>query len=48
MSFHTARADRGDRGIEIREGLFFTIVGGKVTDIDACTEDLDEMDAFWS
>ncbi|QIP87336.1 nuclear transport factor 2 family protein [Streptomyces sp. Tu 2975] len=48
MSFHTSRADRGDRGIEIREGLFFTIVGGKVTDIDECTEDLDEMDAFWS
>lgn len=27
MSFHTARADRGDRGIEIRQGLFFRIVG---------------------
>ncbi|MEV4685095.1 nuclear transport factor 2 family protein [Streptomyces kurssanovii] len=48
MSFHTVRADRGDRGIEIRDGLFFTIVGGKVTDIDECTEDLDEVDAFWS
>ncbi|MER6613098.1 nuclear transport factor 2 family protein [Streptomyces xantholiticus] len=47
MSFHTARADRGDRGIEIREGLFFTIVGGKVTDIDECVEDIDEMNAFW-
>lgn len=48
MSFHTTRADRGDRGIEVREGLFFTIVGGKITDIDECTEDLDEVDAFWS
>ncbi|UQX00983.1 nuclear transport factor 2 family protein [Streptomyces sp. RerS4] len=48
MSFHTVRADRGDRGIEIREGLFFTIVGGKITDIDECTEDIDEHDAFWS
>ncbi|ATW52472.1 nuclear transport factor 2 family protein [Streptomyces peucetius] len=47
MSFHTARADRGDRGIELREGLFFTIVGGKVTDIDECVEDIDEMNAFW-
>ncbi|MEV7418254.1 nuclear transport factor 2 family protein [Streptomyces sp. NPDC089919] len=47
MSFHTLRADRGDRGIEIREGLFFTIVGGKITDIDQCTEDIDEEDAFW-
>ncbi|MEU4499209.1 nuclear transport factor 2 family protein [Streptomyces sp. NBC_00210] len=48
MSFHTARADRGDRGIEIREGLFFTIVDGKITDIDECTEDIDEEDSFWS
>jgi ketosteroid isomerase-like protein len=48
MAFHTARADRGDRGIEIREGLFFTIVGGKITDIDECTEDIDEEDRFWS
>ncbi|MFI5665424.1 nuclear transport factor 2 family protein [Streptomyces sp. NPDC051704] len=48
MSFHTARADRGDRGIEIQEGLFFTIVGGKVSDIDECTQDIDEEDRFWS
>lgn len=48
MSFHTTRADRGDHGIEIREGLFFTIVGGKITDIDECTEDIDEEDRFWS
>ncbi|GAA4790734.1 nuclear transport factor 2 family protein [Streptomyces sanyensis] len=48
MAFHTARADRGDRGIEVREGLFFTIMGGKVTDVDLCTEDLDQVDAFWS
>lgn len=48
MSFHTVRADRGDRGIEIREGLFFTIVGGKITDVDQCTEDIDEEDTFWS
>ncbi|WP_030761384.1 nuclear transport factor 2 family protein [Streptomyces sp. NRRL F-2664] len=48
MAFHTARGDRGDRGIEIREGLFFTIVGHKITDIDQCTADIDEEDAFWS
>ncbi|MFE2171067.1 nuclear transport factor 2 family protein [Streptomyces sp. NPDC059447] len=48
MSFHTLKADRGDRGIEVQEGLFFTIVGGKITDIDACTQDIDEEDAFWS
>ncbi|MFF4320174.1 nuclear transport factor 2 family protein [Streptomyces sp. NPDC001568] len=48
MSFHLMRGDRGDRGIELHEGLFFTIVGGKITDIDECVEDLDESDAFWS
>jgi ketosteroid isomerase-like protein len=48
MSFHTARADRGDRGLEMREGLFFTIVGGRVTDIDVCVEDIDELNAFWN
>lgn len=48
MSFHTARADRGDRGIEIRQGLFFTIIGNKITDIDQCTADIDEEDVFWS
>ncbi|MFD9338621.1 nuclear transport factor 2 family protein [Streptomyces sp. NPDC060028] len=48
MSVHTSRGDRGDRGIEIREGLFFTIIGHKITDIDQCTADIDESDAFWS
>ncbi|WP_424213957.1 nuclear transport factor 2 family protein [Streptomyces sp. BI20] len=48
MAFHIAMGDRGDRGIEIREGLFFTLVGGKITDIDECSEDLDEHDAFWA
>ncbi|MFJ6798693.1 nuclear transport factor 2 family protein [Streptomyces sp. NPDC091268] len=48
MSVHISRGDRGDRGIEIREGLFFTIVGNKISDIDECTEDIDEIDAFWS
>lgn len=48
MAFHTFRADRGDHGLEIREGLFFTIVGGKISDIDECTEDIDEEDRFWS
>ncbi|MFD8981034.1 nuclear transport factor 2 family protein [Streptomyces sp. NPDC059564] len=47
MSLHTVQADRGDRGIEMHEGLFFTIVGGKISDIDECTQDIDESDAFW-
>ncbi|MFE9253705.1 nuclear transport factor 2 family protein [Streptomyces sp. NPDC006879] len=48
MSVHTIRADRGDRGIEMGGGLFFTIVGGKITDIDECVADIEESDAFWS
>ncbi|GAA3393152.1 nuclear transport factor 2 family protein [Streptomyces roseoviridis] len=47
MSVHKWHADRGDRGIEMEGGLFFTIVGGKVTDIDECVADIDEADAFW-
>ncbi|GAA2651860.1 hypothetical protein GCM10010425_76540 [Streptomyces spororaveus] len=38
----------GDCGIEIHESLFSTIVGGKITDIDQCTQDIDESDVFWS
>ncbi|MET9700949.1 nuclear transport factor 2 family protein [Streptomyces sp. NPDC006529] len=48
MAVHHSRADRGDRGIEMRGGLFFTLVGHKITDIDECVADIDESDAFWS
>ncbi|CAL9427452.1 putative protein [Streptomyces sp. enrichment culture] len=47
MAVHTFYGDRGDRGLEVQQGLFFTIVGGKITDIDECTQDIDEEDAFW-
>ncbi|MFF8610089.1 nuclear transport factor 2 family protein [Streptomyces sp. NPDC015346] len=47
MSTHKWFAERGDRGIEMRGGIFFTVVGGKITDIDECVEDIDEADAFW-
>ncbi|MFI1394686.1 nuclear transport factor 2 family protein [Streptomyces sp. NPDC020681] len=47
MSVHKFYAERGDRGIEMKGGLFFTIVGGKISDIDECSEDIDEEDAFW-
>ncbi|MEU3482089.1 nuclear transport factor 2 family protein [Streptomyces sp. NPDC033754] len=47
ISTHKWHADRGDRGIEMDGGLFFTIVGGKVTDVDECVADIDESDAFW-
>ncbi|QGV79758.1 nuclear transport factor 2 family protein [Streptomyces ficellus] len=47
MTAHKWLAERGDRGIEMRGGLIITIVGGKMTDIDECVEDIDEIDAFW-
>ncbi|MER6995191.1 nuclear transport factor 2 family protein [Streptomyces sp. NPDC000410] len=47
ISAHKIFAERGDRGIEMRGGLFFTIVGGKISDIDECVEDIDQWDAFW-
>ncbi|MDJ0385881.1 nuclear transport factor 2 family protein [Streptomyces sp. G-G2] len=47
MAVHHSRGDRGDRGIEMRGGLFFTLIGNKITDIDECVADIDEMDAFW-
>ncbi|MEE1754160.1 nuclear transport factor 2 family protein [Streptomyces sp. SP18CS02] len=47
ISVHKIYAERGDRGIEMRGGLFFTLIGEKITDIDECVADIDEADAFW-
>ncbi|OKK02204.1 SnoaL-like polyketide cyclase [Streptomyces sp. CB03234] len=47
MATHKWFAERGDRGIEMKGGLFITIVGGKFSDVDECVEDIDEADAFW-
>ncbi|MFG2579644.1 nuclear transport factor 2 family protein [Streptomyces malaysiensis] len=47
MTVHRLRAERGNRGIDMKTGNFFTIVGGKITDIDECVEDIDAFDAFW-
>ncbi|AEM80307.1 nuclear transport factor 2 family protein [Streptomyces violaceusniger] len=47
MSVHHLRAERGNRGLDTKTGHFFTVVGGKITDIDECVEDIDAWDAFW-
>ncbi|MGW6568504.1 nuclear transport factor 2 family protein [Streptomyces sp. NPDC054975] len=47
MATHKWYGDRGDRGIEMHGGIFFTLVGGKISDGDECVEDIDEADAFW-
>ncbi|WMX45946.1 nuclear transport factor 2 family protein [Streptomyces roseicoloratus] len=47
MCVHKWHADRGDRGIEMEGGLFLTIIGEKVSDLDECVADIAESDAFW-
>ncbi|KQX49326.1 MULTISPECIES: nuclear transport factor 2 family protein [unclassified Streptomyces] len=47
ITTHRFHADRGDRGIEMDGGLFFTLVGGKISDIDECVADIVESDSFW-
>ncbi|KAK1180467.1 nuclear transport factor 2 family protein [Streptomyces sp. NBS 14/10] len=47
ISVHRCRAEREDRGLDMKEGMFFTIVGGKISDIDECHEDIDASNAFW-
>ncbi|WFB08678.1 nuclear transport factor 2 family protein [Streptomyces sp. LX-29] len=47
ISVHKFYADRKDRGLEMHEGMFFTIVGGKISDIDECHDDIEASDAFW-
>ncbi|NUS53440.1 MAG: nuclear transport factor 2 family protein [Streptomycetaceae bacterium] len=48
ISVHRFTATRKGRSIDQRGGLFFTIVGGKITDIDECSPDIDEANEFWS
>ncbi|MFE0702771.1 nuclear transport factor 2 family protein [Streptomyces sp. NPDC058872] len=48
VSSHTLFGEHGDRGIEMRGALFFTIIGGKISDIDECAEDIAVLDAFFS
>ncbi|WP_189131013.1 nuclear transport factor 2 family protein [Wenjunlia tyrosinilytica] len=48
MSVHRNVAERDGRGYNQRGGIFFTIVGGKISDLDECVEDIDLEDEFWS
>lgn len=42
------RGRRRGRTLDTRGGIFFTMVGGKVTDLDECAEDLDAENEFWA
>ncbi|WP_309051300.1 nuclear transport factor 2 family protein [Streptomyces sp.] len=48
VATHQLFAEHGDRGIEMPGALVFTIIGGKVSDIDECVADIEELDAFYS
>jgi hypothetical protein len=48
ISTHRTRAERKDRGVDQRGGIFFTLVGGKVSDLDECVEDIEVENEFWS
>ncbi|MCM2580297.1 nuclear transport factor 2 family protein [Streptomyces meridianus] len=48
MSVHRIRADRGNMGLEQHGGIFFTVIGGKISDLDECVQDIDETNRFWS
>ncbi|MDI2127293.1 nuclear transport factor 2 family protein [Yinghuangia seranimata] len=47
ISVHRITATREGRSIDTLGSLFFTIVGGKMSDIDECVEDLDLGNEFW-
>jgi hypothetical protein len=48
VSLHRSTAERRGKCIELNGGIVFRIVGDKVTDLDECFDDLDELDDFWS
>ncbi|NYI05875.1 nuclear transport factor 2 family protein [Allostreptomyces psammosilenae] len=48
VSTHRAHYERKGRTADLQEALLFTIVGGKISDIDEFTEDMAASDALWS
>ncbi|GAB2924154.1 nuclear transport factor 2 family protein [Streptomyces heilongjiangensis] len=48
VAVHRYTAERGGKRIDQVSCLVFRIVGDKITDIDECQEDLDEVEEFWS
>jgi ketosteroid isomerase-like protein len=47
IAIHRASAERNGKTLSIREALLFTIVDGKVAEIEDFFTDIDEADAFW-
>ncbi|KUN33778.1 SnoaL-like polyketide cyclase [Streptomyces longwoodensis] len=48
VSVHRFTADRGGRHVDAMGGIVFRIVGEKITDLDECVADIEQIDAFWA
>jgi uncharacterized protein len=48
VAIHRTNAAREGRTLETREALLFTIIDGRVAEIQDFFGDIDEADAFWS
>jgi ketosteroid isomerase-like protein len=48
ISHHRMTGERGGKSLDVVGGIVFRIIGGKITDLDECVEDLDVLDEFWS
>ncbi|MET7935910.1 nuclear transport factor 2 family protein [Streptomyces sp. NPDC005322] len=44
---YTARKADGSRSFAMKGAQFITLIGGKISDIEECVEDLDAFDAYW-
>ena len=48
IAIHRANAERNGQTLAVREALLFTIVDGKVTEIQDFFGDIEAADSFWS
>jgi ketosteroid isomerase-like protein len=48
VSVHRFTADRGGRHVDAMGGIVFRIVGEKITDLDECVADIEQVDEFWT
>ncbi|WP_344321601.1 nuclear transport factor 2 family protein [Streptomyces macrosporus] len=48
VSHHRMTGERNGRTLDATGGIVFRVVGDKITDLDECVEDLDELDEFWA
>jgi uncharacterized protein len=48
IAIHRTNAERNGQTLSVREALLFTIVDGKVTEIQDFFGDIEAVDSFWS